>query len=51
MNKLTLLTFITSSIFLFGCKNESEHLKNKIQKKNEIVNIISYFENCLFMFK
>jgi len=47
MNKLTLLTFITSSIFLFGCKNESEHLKNKIQKKNEIVNIISYFENSI----
>jgi hypothetical protein len=47
MNKLTLISFITSSIFLFGCKNESEHLKDKTQKKNEIVNIISYFETTI----
>lgn len=47
MNKLTLITFITSTILFFGCKNESEHLKDKPLKKNEIVNIISYFENTI----
>ena len=47
MNKLTLITFITSSLFLFGCKNESENLKEKTQKKNEIGNFLSYFENTI----
>ncbi len=47
MKKLTLITFITLSIFLFGCENELKKLKEKPRKKNQIVAVIAYFENTI----
>jgi hypothetical protein len=42
MNKLIIKAFIISTTLLGGCNNESKKIKEKIQKKDEITNVISY---------
>lgn len=42
MNKLIIKAFIISTTLLVGCNNEAKKIKEKIQKKDEITNVISY---------
>lgn len=47
MNKLTIKAFIISTTLLVGCKNELKESNDANHKKNEITNVISYFENTI----
>jgi PBP1b-binding outer membrane lipoprotein LpoB len=47
MNKKFIALVITSIMLLIGCKNDSQPNTETPSKKNEITNVISYFEKTI----
>jgi hypothetical protein len=47
MNRKYTLVILISTIMIVGCKSESKQNSEEIQKKEEITNVISYFEKTM----
>ena len=47
MNRQSKLVMLMSTILIVGCKSETKQNNEEIQKKEEITNVISYFEKTM----